>query len=108
MLLVVGWSSVVVWLNVKPHSNIPISRSHGAGLFRADVTYGYPLPYAWEVHLFDGSAPHPPPLPHRCYEPFLAVDVAIGMLAVVVLTWVSSYLMRGIASWTKGGHTEEE
>ena len=94
MLLVVGWSAVVVWLNVRPRVE-----------YEASVKYGYPwTSYVepWEPLRTSDSGPGyvinelvPPPQYDIRYW-HLAANIAIGLLAVALLTFASKYLVRAI------------
>jgi len=96
MLLVVGWSSVVVWLNVrqwyKPKENGYVSF----------VNYGLPFTFA-EGFSFDDSSVLLQAQPKYLYHPphwrkSLAANIAIGLVAVAVLTFASKYLVRATVS----------
>jgi len=86
MLLIVGWSSVVVWLNVRPRVR------YGTELFVSDsywciIDYGCPCTHAC-------SSPTVETLGYRA----LLANIAIGLLAVAVLTFTSKYLARAIVA----------
>ena len=85
MLLIVGWSSVVVWLNVRPRFTEAILYHHGVHhiLF---AEYGWPWSYSDEA--IDGYFGHW----------HLAANMAIGLLAVAVLTFTAKYLVRAIVA----------
>ena len=88
-LLVVTWSPVMVWLNVRP-------RTVGS-IFGTIPLYGWPWTYAIQF----SADPNVPPgfstdSIYR-YWPF-AANTAIGLLAVAVLTFASKYLLRAITA----------
>ena len=83
MLLIVGWSSVVVWLNVRPRYYELILHRHGKHYPVLYAEYGCPWGYSWQdVEYYDYTA--------------LAANIAIGLLAV--LTFASKYLLRAIVA----------
>jgi len=89
MLLIVAWSSVVVWLNVRPRYVAGIYHNpEGKGLHACYVEFGCPWSYAG---CFAATATNIRPLePVRIDSyPALAANAAIGLLAVAVLTWTS-------------------
>jgi len=99
MLLVVGWSAVVVWLNVTPRimGSVPDEEY----LVPAVVQYGCPWSYAGCFTMLThghwiGYPSFRPQMTHS-YWP-LAGNIAIGLLAVAVLTWASKYLVRAIVA----------
>ncbi len=107
MLLVVGWSAVVVWLNVRATaaSDLPT----GDVYMPVAIRYGYPLCYAASFTMVSGNSPNPQrKLPsielselHRYHYhsyPALTANIAIGLLAVAVLTFASKYLVRAIVA----------
>jgi len=100
MLLVVGWSSVVVWLNVRPRVTEYTFRYFGAHSIDL-AEYGCPWSHSSEgIEFFESS--HPPVNsfgPDVYYDyPALAANLAIGLLAVAVLTFASKYLVRAIVA----------
>jgi len=87
MLLVVGWSAVVVWLNVRPRVD-PF----------AWIEYGCPLTCARTLdHHFSGEIPRVR-LDYIDDYRLLTANIAIGLLAVAVLTFASKYLVRAIVA----------
>lgn len=97
----VGWCSVVVWLNIEPSRPIrswdvlfdTVERPQG----QYKVRYGCPWTYA------ERSSGDPILFP-RLYPDVinyitLALNTAIGILAALVLTWTSTYVLRRILSW---------
>jgi len=92
MLLIVGWSAVVVWLNVRPRiyglymvgSLTPAPKEPTGTCF---VEYGYP----WACWFTWGEA-------FTIHYRALAGNIAIGLLAVAVLTFASKYLVRAIVA----------
>ena len=95
MLLVVGWSAVVVWLNVRPRV---VWRDTEGELVIGFVRYGCPWSFA-SVHAFREQQ-----LSSRFHLDYLHdvrrlyANIAIGLLAVAVLTFASKYLARAIVS----------
>ncbi len=114
MLLVVGWSAVVVWLNVRPRVRQwkrylpdglePLVIDH--------VAYGYPWTCADRESVQSTQIPSrrfgsitywklvPGSLPDEetiHYWP-LTANIAIGLVAVAVLTFASKYLIRAIVA----------
>ncbi len=106
LLIAMAWSAGVVWVNVTPRldfnsfSNVeyedngfpPESRS-----IPGTVEYGWPWTFGSCYGLF-----HPTDdLPRLQMEMIgryreLAVDIAVGLLLVVVLTWASNQLLRRV------------
>jgi len=99
MLLSVGWSSVVVWLNVRPHretATILATRLHELTLTK--IEYGCPWSHA-RVTLIDNQfLPSGAGNVHTIRYWPLAGNVAIGMLTAAVLTFASKYLFRHVVS----------
>jgi hypothetical protein len=101
LLLVVAWSSVVVWVNISPRFAYSVrcpSKDETGYNYVAVYVYGYPWHFASTNHFSSSYLDSPPPfspeyLRHRFYWN-LAGDVGIGVVAITVLTLVSSYLMR--------------
>ena len=99
MLLIVGWSAVVVWLNVRPRDGHTLTvATRSEELTVSDIQYGYPWSHATvslthsrllRSHVASDYEIH--------YWP-LAANVAIGLPAVAVLTFASEYLLRAIVS----------
>ena len=102
MLLVVGWSAVVVWLNVgyRRHTRMMYVTEWGAG--SRGVEYGFPATYAQQPNAtWDSSQPI---LRRLCAADIinywaLAANAAMGMLAVAGLTCGSRYLLLRIVSY---------
>jgi len=86
MLLVVGWSAVVVWLNVRPRVRYG-TEILGLDFYFCIIDYGFPWTHAC-------SSPTVETLGYR----LLAGNIAIGLLAVAVLTFASRLLMRAIVA----------
>jgi hypothetical protein len=92
LLLAMAWSAVVVWMNT-------LVRVEGLGLQvgsrRWTDSAGWPLRYAEDIYL-EGDRPF---LFYtgRWYAALVA-DSAIGILLVVVLTWVSNQLLRRVGA----------
>ena len=98
MLLVVGWSAVVVWLNVRP-------RFVSGLAFLVDeeetvsitVEYGFPCKYAFNPSVARLLSP----TETRLYDDWawqLVDNLFYGLLAVAVLTFASKYLVRAIVA----------
>ena len=108
MLLIVGWSAVVVCLNVRPRISCDRSPSilFGRKIYAlAACTQDFGCPWIWakSVCLHSPYDPCPPPhspLRDPCEYDYraLAANIAIGLLAVAVLTFASRYLLRVIAA----------
>ena len=107
MLLVVGWSAVVVSLNVRPRFDTYIPT--GEGIFPVVVRYGYPWCYASAFTIVNLDTPNPrrdlrsidlAELHRYRYHSYwlLAGNTAIGLLAVAVLTFASKFLLRAIVA----------
>jgi hypothetical protein len=97
--LIVGWSSIVVWLNLRPRIwRVPI------GYIGKDpqylTVYGCPWPWAYACRYSTSSEKDL--FPDRLYFPSLgwrlAGNAAIGLLAVALLTVASKYLLRAIVA----------
>jgi len=107
MLLVVGWSSVVFWLNVTPRVRywyVPEEEEPVYGVVR----YGSPLTHAnflvFRTQTAQGHRillPSLQPSQITSYR-HLAANIAIGLIAVAVLTFASKYLVRAIVSGLRG------
>jgi len=98
MLLVVGWSSVVFWLNVRPS----VQYYNDDDFHRCISSYGFPFAITIEVLTSErpslrSQAEFIFPL---CYDT-LAANIAIGLLAVAVLTFASKYLVRATVAGVK-------
>lgn len=95
ILLIVGWSSLVGWLNVRPriHRNDPIVIDSIESQTTV-VYYGYPWAYTcvifWDKR--QDILRSPPTIDYWR----LAYNLLMGLLAVAVLTWTSKYLLRAI------------
>ncbi|MBC8873843.1 MAG: hypothetical protein H8E44_30760 [Planctomycetes bacterium] len=99
MLLVVGWSAVVVWLNVRPRvvSELTLFLAHQEAPL---CVVGYGRPWRYASTFCDGEVRQLPPFRReyvRHYRP-LAANIAIGLVAVAVLTFASKYLVRAIVA----------
>jgi len=92
MLLIVGWSAVVVWLNVRP---TVCMRYYNYAYYYA--IYGYPWPCAAAPLTSFESLPGVHTAEIERYWA-LAANIAIGLLAVAVLTFASEYLIRAIVA----------
>jgi len=95
MLLVLGWSSVVVWLNVRPrdgHTLIVATRSEELTI--SDIQYGYPSSHATVSLTHSRLARSHLGSDYEIHYRALAANIAIGLLAVAVLTFASKYLLR--------------
>ena len=88
MLLIVGWSAVVVWLNVRPRA---FSAGGMGGWTFFWVEHGYPCHYATAIRVDLLPDIRPENIDNHWA---LAANIAIGLIAVVVLTWASKYLVR--------------
>ena len=91
MLLIVGWSAVVVWLNVRPRFTVAMSD----GEIVSDVVYyGYPFPCAYSLmpnDWWDADQLHV-----DYYT--LALNVVIGVLVGAVGILPTKYLLRAIVA----------
>jgi len=99
MLLIVGWSAVVVWLNVRPRCYNQYLYVNGREEYVCWVEYGCPWAYTSTHHIHDPRDEKPPSRLHATYIDSywrLGGVVAIGLLAVAVLTFASRYLVRAI------------
>jgi len=102
MLLVVGWSAVVVWLNVRPRVYDGVDDPREGSYHRPEyfVRYGFPWAIAYRLGRYEGSSFR---ILDYEYQPYyrpwpLAANIAIGLLAVAVLTFASKYLLRAIVA----------
>ena len=90
MLLIVGWSAVVVWLNSRPR--------HQTRTFHG-VEYGWPWTLAGSRHLYDPVDAIPRYRPELTFNyRALAANIAIGLLTVAILTLASKYLLHGLVA----------
>jgi len=98
MLLIVGWSAVVVWLNVRPW---PVSSqsflADEEGTVSITVEYGFP-----RKHAFNPSMPPlSSPTETRLYDDWawqLVDNLFYGLVAVALLAFASKYLVRAIVA----------
>ena len=120
MLLIVGWSAVVVWLNVRPRTYEVEAYNYATReptLYHLAM-YGYPLNAAYRSWHSEENQDLPDDswgligsikrsdavpislLPSECQLNHwrLAANIAIGLLAVAVLTFASKYLVRAIVA----------
>jgi hypothetical protein len=94
---------VVVWLNVRPRlaSRISHIRFDAQEIVYGTVEYGCPWPYTSIGYKGDPSSlPVFRPYWKARYWP-LTANIAIGLIAVAVLTFASRYLLRRMASGLK-------
>ena len=103
MLLIVGWSAVAVWLNVRPRVHDGVEDTYLVDLRTTYyfVTYGFPWTVATRLCFHEGSSIRIESAAE--FEPSyrrwpLAANIAIGLVAVAVLTLASKYLLRAILS----------
>jgi len=96
MLIFVGWSALVVWLNVRPRW---VTEAYSFDRdFHVHTNYyvHHGCPWIWGVtytsDLKHFCSPH-----YFIYWP-LAGNIAIGLLAVVILAFASKYLVRAIVA----------
>ncbi len=96
MLLVTGWSPLLIWLNIRPYNALVFKRA----LVETDSEvywcyYGFPWSYAWGLDNTFPSTIHLNNMAiYSCWA--LAGDVVVGVVAVVLLTLVSRYLLRQV------------
>lgn len=103
LLIVVAWSSFVVWLNISPR----IARKEtflghsGENAVVGTIEYGCPWSYASVLAMGERlmSLPFRPSYINSYWE--LVGNIAVGMLAVAVLTLMSKYLLCRIVSGFK-------
>ncbi len=97
MLLIVGWSAVVVWLNVRPRLYYFSLVGEEPSLF--SISHGCPWIYAFHPG-FHIDLPSRSSLREALiYEYWpLTANIGIGLLAVAVLTFASKYLVRAIVA----------
>jgi len=98
MLLIVGWSSVVFWLNVRPR----LVRFYETESYL--IMYGCPWIYAAQYHgNYWGRSPRLHAVRPDYIEDYwaLTANIAIGLVAVAVLTFASKYLVRAIVAGVK-------
>ncbi|MBC8873175.1 MAG: hypothetical protein H8E44_27390 [Planctomycetes bacterium] len=100
MLLIVGWSAVVVWVNVRPRvvgrATSFLDEEEISATF---VKYGYPWTYAHDLDFVASSPSHFRLAEALIYDNWawpLAGNAAIGLLAIEILTFASKYLVRAI------------
>ena len=96
MLLVVGWSAVVVWLNVRPHPPYPRIDGPSPAVGLWVFQYGCPWKYATQITAVNSGHPLRFRLDDLVIAEYwrLAAALAIGLIAVAVLTWASKCLAR--------------
>jgi len=99
MLLVVGWSAVVVWLNAQPrHVGTLTFSTRGEELTDNMFQYGCPWSNATVSHTDSRLLRSRVGSDFTIHYPQLAGNIAIGLLAVAVLTFASKYLVRAIVA----------
>jgi len=117
MLLVVGWSAVVVWLNVRPRTcevdrTLVIVPSSKEPVRCYLFEYGFPWICVsatwldtpddsgaeWLINRSEMYALHEPRNEHHIDSWPLAANIAIGLIAVLVLTVASKYLVRAVVA----------
>ena len=109
MLLVVGWSAVVVWLNVRPR----VEYRRTGELDWHFFNYGLPFTIAGatQVSVRAGNHTFSPRFTDYIGNPdyrssywgwLLAANIAIGLVAVAVLTFASKYLLRAMVAGLRG------
>ncbi len=137
MLLVVGWSAVVVWLNVRPRSYELVAHEL-TGPYKEEareptriypVEYGYPWRCAF-THFWDAEESkrdltktswslksdrrldvvplHLPRSEYRLNYWLLAANIAIGLLAVIILTWTSRAIVALLRAFMSKPPPEQE
>lgn len=95
MLLVVGWSAVAVWLNVRPRV---VWRDHTEdAIVVGFVRYGCPCSFASVHAIYEQQLSSRLHLDYIHDVRRLYANITIGLVAVVVLTWGSRYLLRRMA-----------
>jgi len=96
MLLIVGWSAVVVWLNVR--SGMGWEAAPWVGEDPVFYLVGYGCPWTWGI----GETSHPSQFASWDRIDYLysalTANIAIGLLAVAVLRFASKYLARAIVA----------
>ena len=103
MLILVGWCSVVLWLNIRPRlAHVDFYPSHI--WHNCPCDYGCPWTCA-EGDYYYASA-HSTVL--SIFYHALAANVAVGLLAVIFLTLISSWLLRHIISLRKCSSVGEQ
>lgn len=97
-LLIVGWSSVVIWINIFPR---PVD--HKWPLYA--VEYGFPFGLVARLDVVGHELGV-----IRFYPEWwrLPSDIAVGILVVALLTSISKYLLNRIVSVCKFGKVETE
>ena len=101
LLIAMAWSAVVLWLNTTPHQREP---SFPVVLFpKVFSQYGWPWICLWTIREFQSLVDFSrlnlgEPLHSGWYHWSLLGDIAVGLLLVVVLTWISSLLLRRVIS----------
>jgi hypothetical protein len=111
VLLMVGWSSVVLWLNIRPqiYTFDLVAPAHDGSVYGI-VHYGFPFVYATSYSVHHPSAPHE----FHQFHPGpwdggnLASDVLFGIAVVGLLTWGSGYVLCCIKSKLTCGKADEE
>jgi hypothetical protein len=103
LLIAMAWSGGMVWMNVTPRVESSKGSETDERTVVAVLAYGWPCAYfsffAWY------TLPHQPRQESmKIDSPWaLAADVAIGLLLVAVLTWISSLLLRRVAARLRRG-----
>lgn len=97
MLLIIAWSAVMLWINVRPRI-LDCGNYSTREPVLCWVGYGWPWPYAWVYGHFRLS--HLPQLrPSYMWSYWaLAGNGAIGALAVAALTRSTTCLLRRLKS----------
>ncbi len=95
MLLILTWSPLFIWLNIRSRDNLGMI--HSISIEEVWVAYGFPWTYAegWNDWY---SLPIQPTRVEFWHYPALAADVLAAVAGVALLTTVSNYLLKAVMS----------
>ncbi len=98
LLIVVAWSSAVVWLNIRPRTDSRAVFTTHTTSFNPPVSVTFTEEYGWPFTVAVGFRVDKPPARqlYPRYKKHLAGNAIIGMMAVAVLTFLSKYLLNRI------------
>ena len=111
LLIAMAWSGVAVWVNITPR---PVGCETWVDVSSPskDVRLACGFAYGWPWECYSVYMPlHPSEIRGPAFEPGLYLNLpwnaAVGLVLVVVLTWISSLLLRRITAKLRRRATRE-
>jgi len=104
MLLVVGWSAVMVWLNVRPSVRCLTIAGSEEPIWHMCIHYhGWPCMYGNTERIHKRSEPclRPRPFPPTILRYRFLFNLFAVVICVAYLTFVSKYLLRAMVIGVK-------